>query len=82
MEFTIAPCKTKATFSVKPKSRCTMDFSKLKNVKISTPVAAVAEIDGEEIIIHKYGEIKFKKCKDKDKIKKIAEQVFSSCTSS
>ena len=81
MEFTVEPCKTKAAYSVKPKRKCSIDLSKLKDFKIiaETPVAAVVEIEDEQVIVHKYGELKFKTLKDEEKIKKIAELIFSSC---
>ena len=84
MEFTIEPCKTKAAYSAKPKKKCSLDFSKLKdfNIVLETPIATVVKIEGEEIIVHKYGELKFKTLKDKEKIKKIAEKIFLTCTSS
>jgi len=46
-----------------------MDLSKLKKfkIKVDTPIATVIEIEREEIIVHKYGEILFKTLKDKEK---------------
>jgi len=79
MDFEIKPCRTRATYSAKPRKNVRLDLSKLKDsfkIKIETPVASVIDADGEEIIVHKYGEIKFKTCKDKDKIKKIAEEIY------
>ncbi len=79
MEFEIKPCKTRATYSVKPKKNIKLDLSKLKEnfkIKAETPIATVIESEGEEIIVHRYGEIKFKTCKDEGKIKKIAEKIY------
>jgi hypothetical protein len=79
MELEIKPCKTRATYSVKPKKSVKLDLSKLKssfNIKAETPIASVIDVDGEEIIIQKYGEIRFKTLKDEAKIKKIAEKIY------
>ncbi len=85
MELEIKPCRTKETYSVKLKKKCDIDMSKLKEnfkIKVETPVASVIEIEGEEIIVHKYGEIRFKTLKDKEKIKKISEKIFTLCSTS
>ena len=79
MEFEIKPCKTKATFSVKPKGKMDIDLPKLKNrfkVKIETPIASVIEFEGEEIIVHRHGEIRFKTLKDENRIRHIAEIIY------
>jgi hypothetical protein len=33
--------------------------------------------DGYEIVIHKYGELLFKDCKDKIRIEKIAKRIYT-----
>lgn len=79
MDLEIKPCKTRATFSVKPKTNIKLDLSKLKSffkIKAETPIASVIDVDGEEIIIQKYGELRFKTLKDETKIKKIAEKIY------
>jgi len=78
MEFEIKPCKTRAAYSVKPKKNIKLDLAKLKEFKIKaeTPIASVIDIDGEEIIVHRYGEIKFKTLRDEAKIRKIAEKIY------
>jgi len=79
MEFEIKPCKTKATYSVKPKKNVKLDLSKLKNkfkIKIETPIASVIEFEGEEIIVHRHGEIRFKTLRDEEKIKRISDMVY------
>ena len=79
MDLEIKPCKTRATFSVKLKKNVKLDLSKLKDrfkIKAETPIASVIETEGEEIIVHKYGEIRFKTLKDESKIKKIAEKIY------
>lgn len=51
-------------------------FKLLDKVNAETPIALIGDVDGEGVIIHSYGEILFKKCQDKDKMKRIAEKVF------
>lgn len=78
--FEISECKTKAGISVKPKSNLKVDFKKIKEkfeVIFDSPVAMVIKVDGCEIIVHKYGELLFKDCKDKIKIEVIAKKVYS-----
>ncbi len=79
MDLEIKPCKTRATFSVKPKKNIKLDLSRLKDkfkIRAETPIAAVIEIEGEEIIVHRYGEIRFKTLRDENKIRKISELIY------
>jgi len=79
MEFEITPCKTREKYKVKPKKNISIDFNKLKEnfkVKIYTPVACIIETDEGDVVVHKYGELKFKKLQDKEKIMKIAEKIY------
>ena len=77
--FEISECKTKVGISVKPNKNLKLDFKKIKEkfeVIFDSPVALVVRIDGCEIIVHKYGELLFKNCKDKAKIEDIAKKVY------
>lgn len=80
MDFTIKKCKSKATYSTKPKKNIKLDLSRIKQrlgkVIIDTPITLVMDVEGEEIIVQKYGEIMFKKCEDKEKIRKISERIY------
>ena len=79
MEFEISPCKTKATFSVKPKRNANLDIKELSKkfeAKKVTSIAGVFEHGGEEFVVQKYGIITFKTLKDEKLIKKIAEMVY------
>ena len=79
MEFEISPCKTKATFSVKPKKNINLDIKKLSeklNAKKVTQIVGVFEYKGEEFVVQKYGTITFKTLKDQKLIKKISEMVY------
>jgi len=78
--FEIKECKTKGGYEVKPKKNITLDFNKLKTkfkVIFDSPVALVIKEQDCEIVIHKYGELLFKDCKDKIKIEKIAKKVYA-----
>ncbi len=77
--FEISECKTKAGISVKPKKNFKLDFKEIKKkfeVIFDSPVALVIRVDGCDIIVHKYGEMLFKNCKDKVKIEAIARKVY------
>ena len=79
MEFEIKPCKTKATFSVKPRKNVSLDMERLSGMftpKKITPIAGVFEYNGEEFVVQRYGTITFKTSKDEKLIKKIAEMVY------
>jgi esterase/lipase len=76
--FEIKPCKDKGGISVKPKKSIKLDLSKIKNnfeVVVDTPILIVIKKE-DEIIVHNYGELIFKHLKDKEKIKKIAEEIY------
>ena len=79
MEFEIEPCKTKATFTVKPKKNISLDVKRLSdkfNARKVTSIAGVFDYNGEEFVVQKYGTITFKTLKDEKLIKKIAEMVY------
>ena len=78
-KFDIKLCKTRGAYSVKLNKKIDIDFKKLKGYKIiiETPILVVLKVDNEEIIVHKYGEIIFKKLKDEKKIIKIANEIFN-----
>ena len=78
-KFDIKLCKTKGAYSVKFNKKIDIDFKKLKGYKtiIETPILIVLNVDNEEVIVHKYGEIIFKKLKDEKKIIKIANEIFN-----
>ena len=79
MEFEIKACKTKAAYSAKPLKKITLDLDKLKTLfttLVDTPILLVINVDSEEIIVHNHGELTFKKLKDENKIKIIAEKIY------
>ncbi len=82
IDFDVALCKTKAAYNVKTKKSISLDLKKLKNQFIiiaETPIVYVIKdkIEKGEIIVHNYGELIFKELTDIDKIKDIAERIYS-----
>lgn len=77
-KFNIKLCKSKGAYSVRLNKRASIDFNLLRDfeVVIETPVLMVLKVDGEEIVVHKYGEIIFKSLRDEERIIKIANKVF------
>ncbi len=81
IEFKVEKCRTKATYSAKPKQQLKMDLNKIKSkfeVVLETPVLLVIKAQGVEAIVHGYGEILFKNCKDIELMTKIAEEIYGS----
>ena len=80
IDFSIAKCKTKATFSAKPrKQQIVLNLEKIKKtfmVILDTPILLVLKIEGIEIIVHKHGELLFKNCTDTTLMEKIARDVY------
>lgn len=81
--FKITYCKSKAGFSVKPLKKIRFNLERIKNklkIMMDTPILLVVDREDplvrEEIIIHSYGEIVFKKQEDTDKIAKIAKIIY------
>ncbi len=77
--FDIKLCKTKAAWTVNPKKNIKIDLNKLKSkykTLIDTPILVVINADGEEIIVHNYGEIMFKTLKDEKKIESLARKIY------
>jgi hypothetical protein len=78
VDFIIAPCKTRATFSAKPKERIRLNLDRIKKeftVEIETPVALYLE-DYGGIVVHNYGEIFFKTLTDEKLIRQLAEKIY------
>lgn len=77
--FDIKLCRTKAAMSVKPVKQLRIDLSRLSKkfeIVAFTPVAAVLKIDEDDIVVHRYGEIFFKKLRDEAAISKIAQEIY------
>ena len=79
MNFEIKLCKTRAAISVKPKNKINLNLNVIRKkfkTCVETPILLVLDLEGG-IIIHKYGEIIFKKLKHEKKIRKIAERIYN-----
>ena len=77
--FEIKLCRTKAVISVKPVKQITLRLEKLTEifpVVVQTPVASVLTIDDDQVIVHAYGEIFFKKLRDEARISEIAQEIY------
>ena len=78
VEFSVEKCKTKAAISVKPVRRTKLDLGKIrKNFKVVLDTSLLLVIkEGDEIIVHGYGDLLFKTWTDKDKITRIAKKIY------
>jgi len=78
-EFAVKFCKTKAAYSAKPTKNIKLNFDKIRKemkILVDTPIVLISEEEGEEIIIHSYGELVFKNCKDNEKISRISKKIY------
>lgn len=79
VNFTIAKCKTKATFSAKLEKPQKLDLGKIKRkfeVILETPVLLVVKVEGVEVIVQEIGELLFKKCEDHMLMERIAKKIY------
>ena len=77
--FSVEKCKTKAAYSAKLVKKGKLDLNKIKKkfeIKLETPILLVVLINGIEIIIHKHGELLFKKCDDVTLMWKLAQEIY------
>lgn len=78
VEFKVSKCKTRAAYSVKPVRRIKLDLKKIKekfDVIVDTSLLLVVK-EGDEIIVHGYGELLFKTWTDEDKIASVAKRIY------
>lgn len=79
LEFILAKCKTKATFSATLKKVRQLDLKAIEKqfeVVLDTPLLLVVKVDGVEIIIHGYGELLFKSGEDMVWMEKVAKKIY------
>jgi len=72
-------CKSKAAMSAKPQKNLKLNMKKVVenfDVVADANIVAVINIEGEEIVVHDYGELLFKKEKNEDRLKELAEKVY------
>ncbi len=75
--FELSLCKTGATLTVRTNK--SLNLEKIKNnfgVLRDAKVTLLIEVENEQVIINKQGEIIFKTLKDEDKVMKIANQIY------
>jgi len=78
-DFSLAKCKTKATFSAKLKVSSKLNLANIKkkfDLVLETPVLLVIKDEGVEAIVHGHGEIIFKKCEDMALMERIAKKIY------
>ncbi len=78
--FEIKECKTKGGYTVKPLKNMHLDFTKIKKnftVIFDSPIAIVIKEEEIEVVIHKYGELLVKKCKDTKKMEALARRIYA-----
>lgn len=78
-DFIISECKTKSSFLAKPRKKIRLDIRKItKEFKTlqDAGIIAVIDVDGEEIIVHDYGELVFKTKTNVKEIRDIAQKIY------
>jgi molybdopterin-synthase adenylyltransferase len=78
--FTVSECRTKSAYTAKPNKKMHLNMKKI-TAKFETiedaGIIAVIKIEGEEIIVHDYGELLFKTLTDIGKIKTIVKEIYN-----
>lgn len=78
--FRVEKCKDKVVYSAKLDSPDRLNLKeisrKFKTLQ-KTPILLLIEVDGCEIIVHRHGELMFKDCNDKDKIRNISKKIYA-----
>ncbi|MAG78613.1 hypothetical protein CL616_04590 [archaeon] len=77
--FKIKLCKSKGSYEVNYNKKIKLDLKKLKKFKVieDAGIFLILNIENCEIIVHNYGDLFFKDCKDKEKIEKIAKEIYN-----
>ncbi len=77
--FTVAKCKTKATYSAKLQKPQTLNLKSIQkqfDIILETPILLVIKVDHIEIIVHSYGELLFKSGEDMNWMEKTAKKIY------
>ena len=80
IKFSFGKCKTKATYSARLEQKGSLDLSRIKQkftATLETPILLVITVEDMEIVVHRYGELLFKKGSDVAKMENLAEQIYS-----
>ncbi len=79
-DYRIEWCDSKAAMSAKPETDMDLDMESLEenfDLKADADIVAVIEADGEEVVVHDYGELLFKEEENEDRLKELAEKIYS-----
>ena len=79
IDFTLAKCKTKATYSAKLKTKSKLNLDKIKKkfkVVMETSILLIIKVNNLEVIVHSHGELLFKNCTDTELMEKIAKEIY------
>jgi len=79
VKYTLAKCKTKASYSAKLAQKGKLNLDAIKKqftVKVDTPILLVISVDGVEVIVHGYGELLFKNSMDVELLEKLAKRIY------
>jgi len=78
--FNIKLCKSKGSYEVNPKKKIKLNLKTLKQhfkTLEDAEIFLILKIENYEIIVHSYGDLVFKDCKDKKIIEKIAREIYN-----
>lgn len=79
IKFSLARCKTKATYSAKLRQKGKLDLKKVKEkfeIIMETPILLVIKVEGVDVIVHEHGELLFKNCEDIELMERIAKEIY------
>jgi len=78
-QFTLSKCTTRAGYSTKPNKNVHLNLKNIKehfNTIVETPIVLVIIDNGNEIIVHEFGEILFKTMTDEKKMHAISQKIY------
>jgi hypothetical protein len=79
IKFSLAKCKTKATFSAKLLQKGKLNLNKIKSefeIVMETPILLVIKTKTGEVVVHSHGELLFKNCEDYELMEKTTEKIY------
>lgn len=78
-QFKVELCKTHAAMKTTLSKNGKLNLENIKkkfDTVLDTPILLVVKADGEEIIVHSYGELMFKTLKDEKRIEILAKKIY------
>ena len=79
IRFSLGKCKSRAGFSAKLQQQGKLNLDTIKKqfrVLLETPILLVVEVEGMEILVHKYGELLFKNGTDIMLMETVAKEIY------